>query len=250
MTKLMNLQDYQIAFARHIRDPDNITPPEYVSERGMAVYREVVFNNIESSVSACFPILKKILGDDLWLRLVRDFFKTQACKTPIFREIPEEFLAYINGLADLPSYGQDLAHYEWVELHLAYMDVAIDWSKIDTDANLLEGILAFVPAMRLLSYNYPVHQISPAVIPQMQLESPVQLLVYRDVQDVIKFVELNPMTTSLLKDLLEGEFTPRKVLMDIASAMKVDSPDLILGFGLELLKDLKAQGAILGIQIN
>jgi hypothetical protein len=216
----------------------------------MAVYREVVFNNIESSVSACFPILKKILGDDLWLRLVRDFFKTHACKTPIFREIPEEFLAYINGLADLPSYVQDLAHYEWVELHLAYMDVAIDWSKIDTDANLLEGILAFVPVMRLLSYNYPVHEISPAVIPQMQLESPVQLLVYRDVQDVIKFVELNPMTTSLLKDLLEGEFTPRKVLMDIASAMKVDNPDLILGFGLELLNDLKAQGAILGIQIN
>lgn len=249
MTKRINFQDYQIAFARHIRDPDNISPPEYVSEPGMAVYREVVFNNIESLVSACFPVLKKILGDEAWLRLVRDFFKIHSCKTPLFREIPEEFLAYINCLADLPPYVQGLAHYEWVELHLTYMDVAIDWSKIDTDTDLLDGILAFVPAMSLLSYDFPVHQISPAFIPQTKLENPVQLLVYRDAQDIVRFVELNPMTASLIKGLQEGKLTPRQLFIEIASAMKLDKLDLILDFGSELLRDLKVQGAILGLHI-
>ena len=65
------LKDYQMAFTRHIRDPQNTKVPAGVSERGMAVYTEIVFNNIESSVAACFPVLKKILGEEVWLRLVR-----------------------------------------------------------------------------------------------------------------------------------------------------------------------------------
>ena len=43
------LKDYQMGFTHHIRDPENTLPPKGVSERGMAVYTEIVFNNIESS---------------------------------------------------------------------------------------------------------------------------------------------------------------------------------------------------------
>ena len=53
------LKDYQMAFTRNIRDPQNTKVPAGVSERGMAAYTEIVFNNIESSVAACFPVLKK-----------------------------------------------------------------------------------------------------------------------------------------------------------------------------------------------
>jgi hypothetical protein len=48
---------------------------------------------------------------------------------------------------------QNLAHYEWVELYLAYADETIDWSQIDVKADLLDAPLTFVPAMALLSYN-------------------------------------------------------------------------------------------------
>ncbi len=241
------LKDYQMAFTRHIRDPQNASPPEGVSERGMAVYNEIVFNNIESSVAACFPVLKKVLGEDIWLRLVREFFIHQPCTTPIFREIPEAFLAYINRVSGLPPYVQNLAHYEWVELYLAYADETIDWSQIDTEAYLLDSPVAFVPAMTLLSYDYPVHQLSPENIPASPLETPVSMLVFRDADDEVKFVELNQMTAALIEDLQDGQLSVRQALIGIASAMAFDDVDGIVDFGFELLRDLKSQGAILGV---
>jgi len=241
------LKDYQMAFTRHIRDPQNASPPEGVSERGMAVYTEIVFNNIDSSVSACFPVLKKVLGEDIWLGLVREFFIQQPCATPIFREIPEAFLAYINRVSGLPPYVQNLAHYEWVELYLAYADETIDWSQIDTEAYLLDYPVAFVPAMTLLSYDYPVHQISPENIPASPLETPVSLLVFRDADDEVKFVELNQLTAALIEDLQDGQLSARQALIGITSAMAFDDVDAIVDFGFELLRDLKSQGAILGV---
>ena len=241
------LKDYQMAFTRHIRDPQNTKVPAGVSERGMAVYTEIVFNNIESSVAACFPVLKKILGEEVWLRLVREFFIHQPCVTPIFREIPEAFLAYINRVSGLPSYVQDLAHYEWVELYLAYADETINWSRIDTEAYLLDSPVAFLPAMALLSYDYPVHQLSPENIPASPLETPVSLLVFRDAGDEVKFIELNRMTAALIEDLQDGQLTAREALIGIASVMAFADIDAIVDFGLDVLNDLKSQGAILGV---
>jgi uncharacterized protein len=244
---MSKLKDYQMIFTRHIRDPEKSLPPDGISERGMAVYTEIVFNNIESSVSVCFPVLKNLLGDESWLKLVREFFIYQPCATPIFREIPEAFLAYINRISDFPLYAKNLAHYEWIELYLTYAEETIDWSQIDTEANLLDGRLAFVPAMALLCYDYPVHQISSESIPVSPLEIPLNLLVFRDAEDVVKFVELNQMTATLVKNLKDGQLTARQALIGIASVMEFDDVDAIVDFGFEVLQDLKSQGAILGI---
>lgn len=241
------LKDYQIAFTRHIRDPENARPPEGISERAMAVYTEIVFNNIETSVSACFPVLKQVLGEELWLQLVRDFFIHQPCNTPIFREIPEAFLTYLNKVDGLPPYVQNLAHYEWVELYLAYADASINWSQIDAEADLLDAPLVFVPAMVLLSYEYPVHQVSPEAIPQFPLETPVHLLVFRDADDVVRFIEVNQMTAALIEDLQDAQLTARQALIGISSAMGFNDLDTMVSFGLEVLQDLKSQGVILGV---
>jgi hypothetical protein len=244
---MTSLKDYQLAFARHLRDPANTKPPEGLAGPGMAVYTEIVFNNIESSVSACFPVLKTLLGEEVWLPLVRAFFIHQPCPSPIFREIPEAFLAYINRVTGLAPYVQNLAHYEWVELYLAYADESIDWSSIDTEADLLDAPLAFVPAMALLSYDYSVHQISPKNIPVAPSETPVSLLVFRDADEEVKFVELNQITSALIADLQDAQLTPRQALIGIASVMEFDDMDAVVDFGLEVLQDLKSQGAILGV---
>lgn len=241
------LKDYQMAFTRHIRDPHNTKAPAGVSKRGMAVYTEIVFNNVESSVAACFPVLKKMLDEELWLQLVRDFFINQPCATPIFREIPEAFLAYINSVSSLPPFVQNLAHYEWVELYLAYADETIDWSKINVDEDLQDSLVVFVPVMALLSYDYPVHQISPENIPVSPLETPVNLLVFRDADDEVRFIEINQMTAALIKDLQDRQLTARQALIGIASAMMFDDINVLVDFGLDVLNDLKSQGAILGV---
>ena len=70
----------------------------------MAVYREIVFNNIFGSVSACFPVCKSILGARAWRKLVREFFAQHQATTPIFREIPQQFLQFLKTTKNLPDY--------------------------------------------------------------------------------------------------------------------------------------------------
>jgi len=127
---MLDFQRYQITFTAHIRNPAANKKPAKVPNTRMAIYREIVFNNIFDSVSACFPVCKSILGARVWRKLIRQFFADYQADSPIFREIPQQFLQFLDTAKDLPDYSKQLAHYEWVELAVgAQQDDAIKLSK-------------------------------------------------------------------------------------------------------------------------
>jgi len=243
-------QQYQIAFTAHLRDPAKNKKPDRVNAKRMKVYTEIVFNNLESTVSACFPVTKKVLGKRQWLKLVRGFFANHQSKTPIFREIPQEFLKYIETLESIPPYLKSLAHYEWVELAVSILDVVADASMVNPAGNLLDEYLVFAPAMMLLEYNYPVQIISPRYKPTQILDQPVHLIVYRDTLDDVKFIELNAQTALMLKDLQHGNHTARQWLMSFASQYKELDANAIVDFGAVVLQSLQFQQLILGTRAS
>ncbi len=246
---LKAFQQYQIDFTRHIRDPINTKRPSNVSKRGMAVYQEIVFNNIESTVTSCFPVLHRVLGKRIWQRLVRDFFIHHSCQTPIFREIPEEFLSYLNQQDHLPGYAKNLAHYEWIELYVAYAQAELE-SKLDQMVDLLDAVIVFAPVNVMLAYDYPVQMISPKFKPTKKLDTSVHLMVFRNQQDQVKFAELNATTAFLLEQLQVKAVSARQILMEMAEAMGAKDVGAIVNFGHETLKDLMRQGLILGTHLN
>ena len=113
---MLDFQRYQLEFTAHIRNPKANKMPDQVNDVGMAVYREIVFFNVLNSVSACFPVCVQVLGKNAWDKLVRQFFANYQATSTIFREIPQQFLQFLNTVGNLPAYFQQLAHYEWVEL--------------------------------------------------------------------------------------------------------------------------------------
>jgi hypothetical protein len=62
MAELPSFQRYQLAFTARLRDPKSQPPLTGVPNERMAVYEEIVFNNLFESVSACFPVASKVLG--------------------------------------------------------------------------------------------------------------------------------------------------------------------------------------------
>jgi len=243
-SQLLSFQQYQLAFTARIRDAHNQPIPLGVAPERMAVYDEIVFNNLLESVSACFPVARKTIGKAAWLKLVRTFLKDHSADTPLFRKIPEEFLAFLQhtNLA-LPPYLQALCHYEWIELYLSTLP-ALDRQEADVHGDLALHPLAFTQAMQLLTYDYAVHKISPKHKPR-GIE-PTYLLVHRDANDKIKFIELNPMTFKLITLLKAGELTAEQALTMLAEELKHPQPQIIMQFGLGVLLDLKNQGIILG----
>jgi hypothetical protein len=102
----------------------------------------------------------------------------------------------------------------------------------------------FSATMQLLHYDYAVHKISPRKKPQFKTST--QLLVYRNVDDRVKFIELNAVTYRLISLLLNEAITGKQALTLLAKELQHPQPESIIEFGLSILEDLRNQGVIIG----
>ncbi len=241
----------QYAFAAHIRDPDHTPAPADIEDRRMGIYRELFYNNVESFLSDSFPVLRKIHDDDCWHAMVRDYFRHHHARTPLFLEIPREFLTWLHDEResrpdDLP-FLYELAHYEWAELALTIAEGSADRAAIDPQGELLNGIPVLSPLVWHMTYAYPVHRIGPDFMPDESGQATTSLVVYRDHDDDVGFMEINPVTKRLL-ELLETNATAsgRELLAQIAAEMAHPDPEVVINGGLEIMKNLREKGIITG----
>jgi hypothetical protein len=247
---LPSFQQYQLAFTAHIRNPQLNKRPRGVEARRMQVYNELVYNNLEGFLLACFPVLRKVLGKRKWSKLVREFFAVHRCHTPFFRQIPDEFVHYLKNergdRAEDPAFLQDLAHYEWVELMLSVSNKEIDLTGIDPDGDLLGGRPALNPLLSLQSYAYAVHHISPKFKPVAGEKEETHFAILRNRADEVKFILLNPVSLHLLQLLESTTLSGEEALMQIAHELKHPNPQVVLSSGLDIMQCLRASQVILG----
>jgi len=243
-------QQYQFAFTGHIRDPRLNKRPRGVDARRMKVYNELLYNNLESFLLACFPVLRKVSGKRQWSKLVRDFFSVHRCQTPFFRQIPDEFIRYLKNergvKAEDPAFLQDLAHYEWVELMLSVSNKEINFAQINREGDLLNGRPALNPLLSLQSYTYPVHRISPRFKPAAMQKEETHFAILRNVADEVKFILLNPVSLRLLYLLQTTSLSGEAALLQIAAELKHPDPAVVLAGGREILQSLLDSQVILG----
>lgn len=98
-----------------------------------------------------------------------------------------------------------------------------------------------------LSYRYPVHRLSPRFTPNEPGAEPTRLLVYRDLDDEVGFIEINVVTARLLELLAEdGIESGRAALEAIAEELNHPQPETVVSGGLQILEDLRNRQVILG----
>lgn len=241
----------QYAFAAHIRNPEKYPCPEAVEERRMKIYRELFFNNVQDFIANTYPVLRQILPEERWQAIIRDYFASHVSHTPLFPEMPREFLKYLEyerePVADDPPFLLELAHYEWVELALSLSDERVDDASINSCGDLLHGIPVISPVAWPLSYRFPVHKIGPSFQPQQIGESQTHLIVFRDVDFEIHFIEINLITARLLQLIAANAAKSGfELLRKIASELNHPQPEAVIQHGLQLLNDFKARGIIPG----
>lgn len=217
----------------------------------MAIYRDLFYRNLQSLLSGFFPVLRRLLTDDQWHAMVRDFLIRHRARTPLFLEIAQEFLDYLYqerpaDPAD-PAFLLELAHYEWVELALSVSVDGPEDPAVDPGGDLLTGRPVVSPLAWSLSYRFPVHKIGPDYRPGAPGEQPTHLLVYRGRDDDVAFMEVNAVTQRLLTLLREGsDLSGHGCLERIADELSHPRPEVVVRAGGELLEDLRARRVILG----
>jgi uncharacterized protein len=246
-----DFKQHQNAFTAHLRDPDNTPMPAGIEERRMKIYRELLYNNVEGFLSNGFPVIRSIYSDTNWHAMVHEFFARHKSRTPYFLEISQEFLDYLQHerepRAEDPPGLLELAHYEWAELALSVADESIDMSHIDANGDLLDGHPVLSNLAWPLVYSFPVHTMGPDYLPEMAPDHPTYLIVYRNRNDEVKFMLLNPVTARLLDLLLQDEtLNGRQAIERIISETGHSNPELVMQGGSVALSELQARGIILG----
>lgn len=250
MLDLMGFQRGQQQMTAYLRDPEHVLPPADIEQRRLDIYKDLVYNNIEGFISGGFPVLRSLYSDVDWHAMVRSFVAEHQCESPYFLEISQEFLRFLPMLVSAqdhhPGFLLELAHYEWVELAI---DVGEESQVIE--CAVVDDFLTTVPMVSSLAwslaYQYPVHQIGPGFQPTAPLDQSTYLIVYRNRQEEVQFIESNSVTARLLEMLGEndGRNNLRQLLVQLSVEMSVPDQDQIVDFGGKLIEDFFKLGIII-----
>lgn len=241
------LVQLQQRFAAHLRDPERQPAPDAIAGRRMQVYRELYFNNLQSLLAANFPVIRRTLDDAEWLSLVRAFCRDHRAHTPLFTEIAQEFILFLDPRPADPRYPWllELAHYEWIELALQISDAALP--AHDPQGDLLDAAPLCSPWCRALAYQWPVHRIGPAWQPTQPPAEPTLLLARRGVDGSVAFSTVSPLLFRLLERLEQFPgHSGRMHLQALAEEAGVVADPAFLANGAAMLQQLRERACILG----
>lgn len=234
-----------------IRDPEANPPPEGIEPRRLKVYADLFYRNVEGLLSSGFPVIRRTLGDKAWHDLVRGFLREHPARTPLFAEVAREMLRYLDARADAgrddPPWLSELAHYEWIELALQVSEARIEDVEYDPGADLLASAPVLSPLAWPLAYAWPVHRIGPGHLPDAAPSTPTLLLVRRDADGGVAFVELSPLTFRLLQRIEDAPgATGEAHLQALAIEAGTADPVAFVREGARMLDALRADGTLLG----
>ena len=252
MADLPEFQRKQYEFAAHIRDPDSAPAPDNIEDRRMAVYRELFYNNLLKLLSGTFPVLKTLHSKDKWRKIIRQFMVHHRAQTPYFLQVPREFLSFLETeyemAADDFPFLLELAHYEWVELAVSVSELDNQDLDVDPDGDMLAGIPVKSKLADAYAYHYPVHRISADFIPSEPGPQPTYLVVYRQANDDLGFMELNPVTARLLELIQNNSSaTGRELLLKLADEISYPDPEALVEHGAAALQEMRAAEILLGV---
>ena len=250
-SKIPAFKKIQYEFTAHLRDPDRNSAPGGIEDRRMEIYRGLLYRNVQNFIKSAFPVLRRLYNDEDWHRMVRDFFANHRSSSPYFRNISREFLDYLENerkpQPEDPIFINELAHYEWVEICLANSDLEPDMTTVDPKGDLMQNVPVLSPLAEFFEYHFPVHRISPDFQPKQTSTQPVFLMIYRDRQDKVGFIELNPITAKLIEQLKNNQLkTGKQLLEEIAETLQHPNPDVVFRNGGKILEQLRAKDILLG----
>lgn len=251
--KIPEFQKIQYDFAAHIRNPKKNSSPNNIEDRRMKIYSELFYNNVEDFMSTTYPVLCEILGSQRWHALIHDYYEHHKSSTPLFPEMPREFLVYLENERqpqddDFP-FMNELAHYEWIELSLSISELNNDATILSNTADYLNEVPVISKLAWLLTYQFPVHQIRPDYLPTKPNEQATHIVASRlQDEDTVNFTEINPVIGRLLQLVAENDkqLNGQQLLKQIANELKNPDIDAIINFGLQTLVELQEKNIIIG----
>lgn len=230
---------------RHGVEPDDAAALAAELERWVA-YRALVQDTLRGAVELAIPRTLARLGplfDEYFVRFLRE----RGPATHYLRDVTSELLDYCAPLwaadARVPPWTLDLARHEAVRIVVSSHRERVAAAPLG-ELELERG-LCFSEAARVARYAFAVHRLSADEADRTPPEAAATaLLVYRDPEHDVRYLELTPLAAVLLERLLAGASLKDALL---AACRATDSePAAALEGTARLLAELAERGVVLG----
>lgn len=134
-------------------------------DTGLNIYAEGYFSRLLESLAVDFAITKKILGEELFAKMVVDYLKNYPSYYTNITDVGKSLSKFVRGykLTNHIKYIHSLVDIEWLFVESFHAN-----NMPDLNLNLLLNLpddawdsaqLIFDPAFRLCRYNWPVHEL-------------------------------------------------------------------------------------------
>ena len=215
----------------------------------IAVHRNNNMMSLIGVLEAHFPVTRRIVGDEFFQWLAREFIGQHKPLSPVLITYGAELPAFIARFApaeELP-YLADIAQLEfaWISAYHSAEHDATELAVLNgmTLESLMAAQLVLHPSLRLLGSSYPVASIWQAHQPghapdEIAAWAPEQIMILRPAGDVV-VSRIEPDAMAFLSALQDG-----RSVATAGSQALVASPTFDLG---PTLMQLLASGAIVKI---
>lgn len=248
---MADFQQLQRQLTAHLRDPQANPPPEGPEDRRLAIYRRLVFGNVSRLLAANFPLARKQLGKEAFSALIQHFLREHRAETPYFPRMAGELQAWYQKAqpqrTEDPPWLGELILYESEKKRIRNIsDPALD-PMIDPQGDVISGIPAPSPLLRLLTLRHPVHKAKSEQLEAEPPEVPSFLLLRRDRAGRMRTEELGVLAAGLLAMVLdENRKTGRELLETMLKQAPPDSRPALMRQGEAGLSRFHRVGVLLG----
>lgn len=235
----------------HLRDPQANPPPEGPEDRRIAIYRRLVFGNAARLLGANFPVARKQLGKDAFSALIRDFLREHRAETPYFPRMAGELQSWYRKAQprrpDDPPWLGELILYESEKRRLRNAADPEPSPETDPAGDVISGVPAPSPLLRLLTLRYPVHRGKSGKLDDAPPDVPSFLLLRRDSAGRMRTEELGVLSAGLLAMILDGSTqTGAELLENMMQQAPAEARPALTRQGKALLRRFHRVGVLLG----
>lgn len=211
-------------------------------------YRRLVYNVVDESLIAAYPLLNNLLSEIEWDGMVTDFFATFACQSTQIWKMPGEFYKYIEStdlaLKVIYPHLVDLIYFEWIEVEMFMME-DLEYPSFETNGDWLNDKIAVNPEHKIIQLNFPVHIKKAQSIADTDRDE-YFLLVYREKETgKVQFTDISAMFALLIENIVKG-MTLNEILMELKPILKFENTDQLTDKIFPFLESLKKKGLLIG----
>lgn len=162
------LPDLQAEFSAALTKPDAAVPEGVTAPGGgsakkrFAVYRNNVTVSLTGALKDSFPAIAKLLGEEYFAALAREFIRQHQPSSPLLAEYGKEFGDFLDAFPPLAAYPYlgDVARLEhaWLSAYHAADAAPLDPARLSAvpEANLGDVRFTPHPAVRVVTSRWPV----------------------------------------------------------------------------------------------